>query len=62
MTDKRIRMDCPFCHTPPERIEVMLIGSQKSRHRIWFVSCPECGVQTRHSESRQEAINAWNRR
>lgn len=62
MTDKRIRMECPFCHIPAERVQLQLIGKTTSPGRIWFVYCPECGAQTKHSHNKQEAIDAWNRR
>lgn len=27
MTDKRIRMECPFCHTKAEEIQLVAIGN-----------------------------------
>ena len=30
MTDKRIKMDCPFCHTPAEEIQIKMFPGKKS--------------------------------
>ena len=62
MTDKRIKMDCPFCHTPAEKIQLKHYGTMKSIIKFWYVICPECGVQTATYTNRLEAESAWNRR
>ena len=55
MTDKRIKMDCPFCHTPPEQIQVKVI----SKGVITMLNCPGCGCVFQ-GKTKQEVINKWN--
>ena len=40
MTDKRIKMECPFCHCPPERIEIKIFSPKM---RYGEIICPDCG-------------------
>lgn len=58
MTDKRIKMECPFCHYPPERIEIKIF-SPKMRYGEIF--CLDCGC-TFTGIGKQNLINKWNRR
>lgn len=55
MTDKRIRMDCPFCHTDKRQIQVKEI----SKGLITILSCPGCGCLFQ-GKTKQEVINKWN--
>ena len=54
MTDKRIRMDCPFCHSKSEQIQVKTVAKGLIR-----LTCPGCGC-TFQGSSRQEVIDKWN--
>lgn len=38
------------------------VDARFSGLRGWMVRCPECGKSTRWYDSRDSAINAWNRR
>lgn len=58
MTDKRIKMDCPFCHTPPDKIQITFMGNSTSYGQI---KCPECGC-TFSGSGKQNLIDKWNRR
>lgn len=60
MTDKRIKMECPFCHCPPERIQLMPLS--KIANNGWRVKCPNCRATFDTWTNKQEAINMWNRR
>lgn len=53
MTDKRIRMDCPFCGNSKENIQ--LISPLKGYAEI---RC-QCGVVIK-GHSKQEVIDKWN--
>jgi len=55
MTDKRIRMDCPFCHTPKEQIQLNVI----SKGVYVLLYCPKCGCAFK-GKSCQEVIDKWN--
>ena len=55
MTDKRIKMDCPFCGTTKDKIELTKFGS------LIRIHCPTCNVYF-SSSSKQDAIDSWNRR
>ena len=57
MIDKRIRMECPFCHTKAEEIQLVAIGNYVE------VRCPNnrCAVRFTGT-SKQEVIDRWNRR
>jgi len=57
MKDKRIKMECPFCHCPAEHIQIKSINVGCYR-----VECPECGATFNSWTNKQEAINKWNRR
>lgn len=59
MTDKRIKMECPFCHCPANRIEIIKIAEKPP---VYFIGCPDCGATFRGTMNKQEAINKWNRR
>lgn len=56
MTDKRIKMECPFCHTPPEKIQIKSVG------KYWLISCPLCGATFPMERNKQMIIDRWNRR
>ena len=58
MTDKRIKMDCPFCHTKAEEIQIK-IWDKKTKYGVIY--CPNCGCAF-HGEGRQNLIDKWNRR
>ena len=58
MTDKRIKMDCPFCHTPPEEIQLKIIVPKQHYGHIY---CPNCGC-TCTGVGKQNLIDKWNRR
>jgi transcription elongation factor Elf1 len=58
MTDKRIKMDCPFCHTPPEQIQICIISKKEHYGQIY---CPICGC-TFSGQGKQNLIDKWNRR
>jgi transcription elongation factor Elf1 len=58
MTDKRIKLDCPFCHTKAEEIQIK-IWNQKTKDGTIY--CPNCGCAF-HGEGRQNLIDKWNRR
>lgn len=48
-------LPCPFCGT----------GAQEDWlqcERYYWIMCPECGAESCHLETPQEAIAAWNRR
>lgn len=55
MTDKRIKMDCPFCHTPPEQIQIKVI----SKGLITMLNCPKCGCIFQ-GRTKMDVINKWN--
>jgi hypothetical protein len=55
MTDKRIVMDCPFCHTEPNQIQINQYGASK----YTVLRCPNCGCEFT-GQSKQELINKWN--
>lgn len=56
MTDKRIKMGCPFCGNQKENISIKQIGVV-----YWYIKCtnPKCGVEM-HDESKQRLIDRWN--
>ena len=58
MTDKRIKMDCPFCHTEPEKIQVKMMKGQSGYGEI---RCPNCGAGFTGT-GKQNLIDKWNRR
>ena len=58
MTDKRIIMDCPFCHTPNDQIQLNTYGLIKKPNYV-ILKCPNCGCEF-HGSSKQELINKWN--
>jgi len=55
MTDKRIKMECPFCHCSPEQIQ--LIPLSKIANNGWRVKCPNCRATFDTWTNKQEAIN-----
>lgn len=57
MTDKRIRMECPFCHTPANEIQIKSYGN-KPNNKIVYLQC-KCGC-TFTGTSKQEVIDKWN--
>lgn len=58
MTDKRIKMECPFCHTPAEQIQIKMIAHTTNFGQIF---CPKCGCNFTGS-GKQNLIDKWNRR
>ena len=56
MTDKRIKMDCPFCHTPAKEIQIIIYPHYK------IIRCPNCGCSFSGNYNKQELINKWNTR
>jgi len=58
MTDKRIKMECPFCHCPSKRIEIKIISPKMHYGEI---CCPDCGCHFT-GIGKQNLINKWNRR
>ena len=58
MTDEKIKMDCPFCHTKAEEIQIK-IWNQKTEDGTIY--CPNCGCAF-NGEGRQNLIDKWNRR
>lgn len=58
VTDKRIKEDCPFCHTPAERIQIIIY---EKRNNHGYIYCPNCGCQF-SGEGKQNLIDMWNRR
>ena len=57
MLDKRIKMDCPFCHSPSHSIQIKTYGRNKENH-IVILQC-KCGC-TFTGTSKQEVIDKWN--
>ena len=58
MTDKRIKMDCPFCYTKAEQIQIKIWNKQTEDGTIY---CPNCGCAF-HGTGIQNLIDKWNRR
>ena len=56
MTDKRIKMECPFCHTSVKDIQIKMIGKT-----FGTISCPKCGCHF-SGKSKIELIDKWNTR
>lgn len=61
MTDKRIKMDCPFCHTPANEIQVFGWNNSSTYGEIYCPN-PKCHVRISGCISKQELISRWNRR
>ena len=58
MTDKRIKMSCPFCYTKADKIEIK-IWNQNTKNGIIY--CPNCGCSFTGT-GKQNLIDKWNRR
>lgn len=58
MTDKRIKMNCPFCYTKAEQIQIKIWNKQTEDGTIY---CPNCGCAF-HGTGIQNLIDKWNRR
>lgn len=56
MTDKRIKMDCPFCGTDKTKIE--LVAPIKA-FAYAEVCCPNCGARV-VGHGKMDAISKWN--
>lgn len=54
MTDKRIKMECPFCHTGKEHIQIRPVAKG-----LVYLTCPGCGCTFKGS-SKEEVIGKWN--
>lgn len=61
MTDRRIKMECPFCHCPPKRIQITKMHLPPDM-KAYRVKCPDCLATFDTWENKQDAINKWNRR
>lgn len=50
-------LNCPFCGSTD-------ISCADAGHKtdIWFVQCENCGATFPHFDSKEEAIDNWNRR
>lgn len=46
---------CPFCGGKPR---IIRIGHTK----VHYIECAECRAKTKQAESKDSAIEAWNRR
>ena len=57
MIDKRIKMECPFCHTPPSEIQIKAVGFPKTVYAEIY--CPKCGCKFTGTGT-QELIDKWN--
>lgn len=57
MTDKRIKMDCPFCGKDKTKIYLKEYGYEDGR--LTIIYCSGCGVEF-HASSKQSAIDKWN--
>ena len=55
--DKRIKMECPFCHTKAEEIQLI------ANYGYAEIRCPNnrCAVKITGT-SKQDVIDRWNRR
>lgn len=60
MTDKRIKMDCPFCGHDKSDIQIVTMG-RSSQGVFAEIRCPECGVKF-SGYGKQNMIDKWNRR
>ena len=60
MTDKRIKIDCPFCGHNKSDIQVIECF-KNSKGCYVEVRCPECGVKF-SGYGKQRMIDKWNRR
>ena len=56
MNDKRIKMECPFCHTPPEQIQLKIVVKKTA---FGYIFCPNCGC-TFSGTGKQNLIDKWN--
>ena len=57
-TDKRVKLNCPFCGAPACTIQVIKVGSNYSEIR-----CPRQGCEAKITgSSNQDVISRWNRR
>lgn len=64
MTDKRIKMECPFCHEPAENIQIWIPQRVKGQPPYGRIYCPNpnCQAGIGGQLSVQELISRWNRR
>ena len=58
MTDKKIKMGCPFCYTKAEEIQIK-IWNEKTKYGVIY--CPNCGCSL-HGTGKRKLIERWNRR
>lgn len=58
MTDKRIKMDCPFCGHDKSNIQVIVSWENKNG-KYCEVRCPKCGVKFA-GYGKQNMIDKWN--
>lgn len=61
--DKRIKMDCPFCHTPAHQIQLSGQAVKRPGGSTFqgVIRCPTCGCSF-SGEGKQNLIDKWNRR
>ena len=60
MTDKRIKMDCPFCGHDKSDIQITELVKCKNGNYC-EIYCPECGAKF-SGYGKQNVIDKWNRR
>lgn len=59
MNDKRIRLDCPFCHTPADKIQIVPLTGKGNASGIYKIHCPGCGCMFTGA-GKQDLIDRWN--
>ena len=58
-------LPCPFCGGAPSKAEEDGVTAYVSREHAsenWMVRCDFCGAQSRDTDTKAEAITAWNTR
>lgn len=58
MTDKRIKMDCPFCGCDKSNIQV-IVAWENNNGKYCEVRCPDCNVKFT-GYGKQNMIDKWN--
>lgn len=52
---------CPFCGADYGFLEIIKCGVTGSSH-VYAVMCCECGGRSGRAETKDDAVEAWNRR
>lgn len=52
---------CPFCKNF-QYFDIAEDSRYQGEHNAWFVMCEDCFTRGPRAETREEAIEAWNRR